>query len=312
MKLGCIMMDLIGVELTPDERQTLLHPHIGGVLLFSRNYQNCDQLKALIQEIRRIRDPLLIAVDQEGGRVQRFKEGFTRLPALSELGMAYISDSKKALQQSEEVAYTMASQLLAVGVDISFSPVLDLDYGVSEVIGNRSFHRDPEVVTLLATAYVSGMKKAGMQATGKHFPGHGAVVADSHTDLPIDSRSLSKIFEEDLLPFAALKDMLWGIMPAHVRYVDADDQTAGFSSFWLKEVLREEIGFQGAIISDDLSMAAAAPAGETYLQRAEKSLAAGCDMIIVSNNPAGLREILSGLSYDMPTASEKRLLAGLG
>lgn len=311
MKLGCVMMDLEGLELSMEERQTLCHPQVAGVLLFSRNYQDRDQLQGLVQDIRSVRDPLLIAVDQEGGRVQRFKTGFTSLPPLSEFGKIYTSDAGKAIQAAEDSAYTMASELVSIGIDISFAPVLDLDYGVSEIIGNRSFHRDPEVVALLAGAYIEGMKEAGMKATGKHFPGHGAVTADSHIALPVDTRDLKEIFEEDLLPFVALNDDLWGVMPAHIRYTEADEDTAGFSSFWLQEILRQEIGFEGAIISDDLAMAGAAPSGETYLQRAEKALKAGCDMLIVGNNPEGLHEILSGLNYDMPEASEKRLLQGL-
>jgi beta-N-acetylhexosaminidase len=311
MKLGPVMMDIASVALSPEEHRTLKHPSIGGVLLFSRNYQNRDQLKALIQDIRSIRDPLLIAVDQEGGRVQRFKEGFTRLPAVSELGIVYDSDPDKALNQAEEMGYTMASELAAVNIDISFAPVLDLDYALSQVIGDRSFHRSPEIVSLLAGAYIRGMNKAGMQATGKHFPGHGAVAEDSHVALPIDTRSLVEIVETDLRPFAALSNQLWGIMPAHVRYTEVDEQTAGFSSIWLQEILRRKIGFQGAIISDDLSMVGASPFGETScLQRAEKALVAGCDMVIVANHAGGLQEILLGLSYEMTDVSEKRLLAG--
>src|SRR5690606_35678075 len=225
-------------------------------------------------------------------RVQRFKEEFTRLPALRDFGITYTANSARALKEAEEKAYIMASELINIGIDISFAPVLDLDYGVSEVIGDRSFHRDPEVVTMLADAYIDGMKRAGMKATGKHFPGHGAVKADSHVALPIDDRDLKDIFEEDLLPFVALKDKLRGIMPAHIRYTKADDNTADFSKFWLKEILRKEIGFEGAIISDDLSMAGAAPAGVSYLQRAEKALGAGCDIIIAVNNQEGLNEIL--------------------
>jgi beta-N-acetylhexosaminidase len=311
MKLGCVMMDIAGTELTAEERQTLSHPHVGSVLLFSRNYQNRDQLQTLIQDIRSVRDPLLIAVDQEGGRVQRFKDDFTLLPPLSDFGMTYVSNAEKALQKAEESAYVMASELVAMGIDISFAPVLDLDYGVSEVIGNRSFHRDPEIVAMLAGRYIDGMNRAGMQATGKHFPGHGAVIADSHHALPIDERPLKDIFEQDMLPFVALKDKLWGVMPAHVRYTAADENTAGFSRFWLQEILREDVEFKGAIISDDLSMAGAAPAGESYLQRAQKALTAGCDILIVANNPDGLQEILSGLEYEMSAESEQRILAGL-
>jgi beta-N-acetylhexosaminidase len=289
----------------------LLHPHVGGIILFSRNYQDRDQLYRLVEDIRSLRDPLLIAVDQEGGRVQRFKEGFTRLPALAELGQLYDIHPTSALERIQEVGYLMASELIAVGIDLSFAPVLDLNHGLSGVIGDRSFHRDPEVVVLLASAYIASMQKAGMKATGKHFPGHGGVVGDSHTSLPIDERTVECILQEDMLPFIALKDVLWGIMPAYVRYIQADQETAVFSSFWLQEILREEVGFQGAIISDDLSMAGAAPSGETYLQRAEKALTAGCDMLIVANNPSGVSEVLSGLSYEISANSQRRLMAGL-
>ncbi len=310
MRIGCVMISLQGTTLTAQEQEYLTNPQVGGVIFFSRNYENRPQLRRLIEHIRTLRDPLLIAVDQEGGSVQRFREGFTKLPALGDLGDLYRQNPQQAVSRAEYFGQLMASELLTLGIDMSLAPVLDLDRGISAVIGRRSFHNTVAGVITLAKAYIQGMHSAGMAATGKHFPGHGGVVADSHATLPIDPRDFSAIFQEDMQPFLQLKDMLWAIMPAHVHYSAIDPNPAGFSEFWQQKILRQELGFEGVIISDDLTMGGAKEAGGSYLNRARKALAAGCDMIIVCNDPGGIGEILSGLSHEIDPESECRLLKG--
>ena len=284
MTLGPLMLDVAGLELTPEDRELLAHPAVGGVILFARNYESPEQVKALVDAIHTAREPrVLVAVDQEGGRVQRFRDGFTRLPPLACLGELYDSDRNRARHLAQVTGWLMAAELRAVGVDISFAPVLDLDYGVSTVIGNRALHRRPEVVAELAHAYQGGMHEAGMAATGKHFPGHGAVVADSHQELPVDPRSYADMAQWDMVPFERMIHYgLAAVMMAHVVYAEVDTNPAGFSPFWIQEVLRNRLGFQGLVFSDDLNMEAAAYAGD-HSDRARISLEAGCDMVLVCN-----------------------------
>ena len=249
MTLGPIMLDLKGLEVSPEEREQLAHPLVGGVILFSRNYEGIEQLVKLVEDIHNIRSPqLLVAVDHEGGRVQRFRDGFTHMPAVNTLMSVYDNNQQQALTLAQTCGWLMAVELRSVGVDFSFAPVLDLDLGVSDVIVDRAFHRDPVAVGALALAYTQGMARAGMAATGKHFPGHGAVKVDSHVDFPVDKRELETIYMQDVKPFEHLiNNGLAGIMPAHVIYPKVDPHPAGFSRFWLSQVLRERLQFQGVI-----------------------------------------------------------------
>jgi len=304
MSHGPLMLDLQGVELTIEERELLLHPATGGVILFRRNYETPEQLKQLASHIHALREPrLFVAVDQEGGRVQRFYEGFTRLPPAAWFGRLYDENPQHALQAAQNVGWLMASELLAEGVDFSFAPVLDLGSGVSEVIGDRAFHRKSGVVAELAQGWVRGVHAAGMAAVGKHFPGHGNVSEDSHLALPVDQRRREEILKLDLLPFRRLiENGIEAIMPAHVIYPNASPELAGFSRYWLQQVLRGELGFQGVIFSDDLSMAAAGEAGNVN-SRARAALEAGCDMILVCNDQNAAVGVLDELKdYSDPTA----------
>jgi beta-N-acetylhexosaminidase len=304
MSMGPVMADVRGLELQPEEREMLQHPAVGGVILFSRNYESAEQVHRLAEEIHRLREPpLLIAVDQEGGRVQRFRDGFFRLPPVGRLGSIYEQDRDRALRLAQEAGWLMASEVLSVGVDLSFAPVLDLDLGVSTVIGDRAFHRKPEVVAELAMSYQRGMHQAGMASVGKHFPGHGGVVADSHHSLPEDERSLADLELEDLIPFQRLMhNDLNGVMAAHVLYPQVDSQPAGFSRRWLNGVLRQRLGFQGVIFSDDLSMGGAEWAGD-HPDRARMALQAGCDMVLVCNQPEQAARVIESLSgYNDPAA----------
>jgi beta-N-acetylhexosaminidase len=303
------MVDLVGVELTDEEREILQHPYVGGVILFTRNYESPQQIAALTAEIHSLRDPhLIISVDHEGGRVQRFRDGFTRLPPVGALGKHYMQHPKQTLQRAEATGWLMAAELRAVGVDFSFAPVLDLDYGVSEIIGDRAFHRDPEAVTAMARAYIQGMKRAWMPAIGKHFPGHGAVEVDSHLGLPIDNRHFEDMLQADLLPFRQLcTQSLAGVMPAHIVYEQCDDKPAGFSHYWIQTILRERIGFQGAVLSDDLSMEGAACIGGMP-ERAEAALDAGCDMVLVCNKPDSVVEVLDKVKIEASPLRHMRLV----
>lgn len=299
------MLDVEGLTLAQHEQEKINHPNTGAVILFSRNYQNSEQVTELINSIRAARDgAILIAVDQEGGRVQRFQNGFTRLPPAS-----YYA---QAPDLAESAGWLMAAELLSVGVDFSFAPVLDVDCGVSQIIGDRSFSTDPELATHLASLFRKGMHKAGMAATGKHFPGHGAVALDSHLTLPIDERDLDSIRAKDLLPFKRLiAEGLEGIMPAHVVYSNIDPNPAGFSSFWIQQILRRELNFNGAVFSDDLSMNGAASVGD-YPKRAKMAQQAGCDMLVVCNNPFAAEQVLDALPITQDLIREHRLQRMLG
>ncbi|MGB8144165.1 MAG: beta-N-acetylhexosaminidase [Chromatiaceae bacterium] len=303
MSLGPVMLDLEGLELTAEERDLLRHPAVGGVILFSRNYRDPDQLAALTTAIHALREPrLLISVDQEGGRVQRCREGLTRLPPAARFGQLARRHPQHARQAAEAVGWLMAAELRALGVDFSFAPVLDLDRGVSGVIGDRAFADTINGVSDLSRAWCEGVRAAGMASVGKHFPGHGGVAADSHAELPIDDRRFEEIEMEDLVPFERLiRHGLEAVMPAHVLYPQVDARPAGFSPFWLKEILRGQLAFQGLIFSDDLNMGAAA-AGGGYADRARAALDAGCDILLICNNrPAALEMVDALRHHDDPT-----------
>lgn len=307
---GPVMIDVSSTSLSKEEIKRLKHPLVGGVILFARNYKNHKQLAKLTQHIRQVRKaPLLIAVDHEGGRVQRFKDnGFTHLPSMRKLGEYWERNPLWAMKVASDIGYVLAAELRACGVDLTFAPVLDLDYGISEVIGTRSFHSDPRVVTMLSRALVQGLAQAGMAACGKHFPGHGFVDADSHTDLPVDPRQLDDILVRDVMPYEWLGDgILPAIMPAHVLYPAVDSNNACFSSVWIQDILRKRLNYQGMVFSDDLTMEGASGAGN-ITQRAKAALGAGCDMVLVCNKPKEADELLHTLDTNMSKASVKRLL----
>ncbi len=307
LPLGPLMIDIAGLDLTDQDQERLTHPLVGGIILFSRNYQSTEQLTALTAKIHALRSPrLLIAVDHEGGRVQRFREGFTRLPAMRELGQMYDTDPQKGLEATAQVGYTLASELRACGVDFSFTPVLDLDYGPSRVIGDRAFHRDPKVVAALAQALHTGLRRAGMGNCGKHFPGHGFVIPDSHVELPIDERCLEEM-QEDLLPYQILirEDSLDAVMAAHVIYRQFDENTAVFSKKWI-DYLRSALGFKGLVFTDDLSMAGAGIVGD-MLARVERAYQAGCDMLLVCNDSASVDHVLENWQPDLDKARQEFL-----
>ena len=295
---GPVMADIAAFRLTEEEKQRLLDPAVGGVILFRRNFQNIVQLKELTAEIKALRTPgLIIAVDHEGGRVQRFIEGFTRLPAMNILGQIWDSESASAAETAaRQIGWVLATELSACGIDLSFTPVLDLDWGNCPVIGNRSFHRNPEAVTRLALALQKGLEKGGMKSCGKHFPGHGFVEGDSHLVLPKDRRSLSELETADLIPFRGMsREGMAAVMPAHVVYPQVDTKPAGFSEIWLKQILRHDIGFKGVIFSDDLTMEGACGAGGIK-ERARLSFEAGCDIILVCNRPDLVDELRDGFT----------------
>jgi beta-N-acetylhexosaminidase len=308
MPLGPLVLDVAGAALTADDRRRLAHPLTGGVILFSRNFVSPEQLVALTTEIHALRSPaLIIMVDHEGGRVQRFREGFTAIPAMRELGRLWDANPQEGKRLAREVGFVLAAELRAHGVDLSFTPVLDIDRGTSSVIGDRALHSDPRAIVELARALVQGMREGGMSAVGKHFPGHGHVRADSHHETPVDDRPYADIAASDLVPFRRLVGTgLGGIMPAHVIYPRVDSRPAGFSAEWLKRILRTELGFGGAVFSDDLGMEGAAVAGGA-VERAGAALAAGCDMALLCNDPAAADELLEGLEFTISPVSLARL-----
>lgn len=324
-----LMIDVAGLRLSKRDKLRLRHPLVGGVILFGRNWQDREQLTRLCHQIKKQRADLLIAVDHEGGRVQRFKtDGFTHLPAMRRLGERWMRDDAQAgdgalaaMEAASAIGFVLASELRACGVDMSFAPVLDLDWGPSGVIGDRAFHGDARVVAALARSLVLGMAQAGMRACGKHFPGHGFVAADSHVDMPVDERPLEALLRDDVRPYTALRTALDAVMPAHVIYPAVDDRPAGFSRRWIQDILRGTVGFQGCVFSDDLSMAGARQLGDRALdftQAAELALQAGCDMALLCNQSLvgdgeALDALIDGLSQAVlhdrwrpSTASEQR------
>jgi beta-N-acetylhexosaminidase len=305
---GPVMLDVAGTALNAEDETRLRHPLVGGVILFARNYESPGQLAALTASIRALRSPtLLIAVDHEGGRVQRFRDGFTRIPPMRELGKIWDEHPKRARHLAQQAGYVLAAELRACDVDFSFTPVLDVDFGSSSVIGDRAFHSEPQAISELAHSLLLGMKQGGMHTVGKHFPGHGFVKADSHLEIPVDERSYTDLELCDLIPFRQMVNYgLTAVMPAHVIYPKVDSKPAGFSKIWLKDILRGELGFEGCIFSDDLSMKGASVAGG-IVERASAALNAGCDMVLVCNDPAAADELLQGLQWEMPVTSKARL-----
>jgi beta-N-acetylhexosaminidase len=309
MSLGPLMIDVAGTELCAEDTEVLTHPLVGSVLLFTRNYVNPKQVTALAASIRALRSPpLLIAVDQEGGRVQRFREGFTRLPPLHAFGRRHDLERREALRLAQMAGWLMASEVRAVGVDFSFAPCVDLDYGVSEIIGDRAFHADAGTVAALAVAYVAGMREAGMAATAKHFPGHGAVVADSHVAMPVDRREFVDL-EADMRPYRRLiENHLSAVMAAHVVFPQVDALPASLSQRWISGVLRGDFGFHGCVFADDLSMAGAAAFGDV-LTRARLALAAGCDVLPICNARPAVHTLLDHFKPGaMNPASQARIV----
>ncbi|WP_129778776.1 beta-N-acetylhexosaminidase [Peristeroidobacter soli] len=307
MTLGPVMMDVQGKTLTQEDRELLAHPLVGAVILFTRNFESVEQLQQLVAEIRAVRSPpLLVTVDHEGGRVQRFRKGFTVLPSMRMIGRQYDLDPVAGRLLSRQCGWLMAAELRAVGVDLSFAPCVDLDYGASSVIGDRAFHRDPRVVSELAISFMGGMREAGMSACAKHYPGHGFVVPDSHVAMPVDRRPLVDM-EEDLTPYRRLIDNgVAAIMAAHVVYSHVDDKPAGFSRRWLQTELRGRLGFDGAIFTDDLSMAGASVIGDMPA-RAKAALAAGCDVLSVCNDRQGVLQVIDSLRGTEDPLSQVRM-----
>jgi beta-N-acetylhexosaminidase len=311
MRLGPVFVDVAGLELTPDDIERLQHPQVGGVVLFARNFAAPLQLIQLTHSIREIRKPsILIAVDHEGGRVQRFRHGFTTIPPMRSLGKLWDRDPAQALAAARGCGFVIGSELQAHGVDMTFAPVLDVDYGESSVIGDRSLHSDPNVIATLAEALQAGLNTAGMVSVGKHFPGHGYVRADSHLEIPVDDRSLGEITAADLVPFQRLARTMGGVMPAHVVYPKVDSKPAGFSSIWLQKILREKLHFEGIVFSDDLGMEGASSAGG-MVARANAALNAGCDMALICNDPRAQDTLLEGLERRPVAATLARRLEKL-
>jgi len=308
MSLGPLMVDLAGTAITAEDREILKHPLVGGVILFTRNYTDPRQLETLVADIHAARTPpLIVAVDHEGGRVQRFRSGFSVLPAARRIGHEYDVDARAGLELARQMGWLMAAELRSCGVDLSFAPCVDLDYGVSEVIGDRAFHSSAAAVSQLALAYMHGMRDAGMAATAKHFPGHGAVVADSHTAAPVDRRELVDM-DDDLTPYRRLiANGLPAVLAAHVLFPAVDDAVASASPHWIREILRGELGFKGVVFTDDMSMAGAAVAGDIVV-RSRRALAAGCDMVLICNSRPSVVTVLDQLDFDPEPTSHMRLV----
>lgn len=314
MTLGPIMIDLLGKELLPEERELLRHPLVGGIILFTRNFDSREQIERLIAEVRALRTPsLLVAVDYEGGRVQRFRKDFTLIPPMRTIGKTYDNDHAAGVQLARQVGWLLAAELRAVGIDLSFGPVVDLEYGASSVIGDRAFHHDPQVVGDLAVAMMHGMRDAGMCAVAKHFPGHGAVVADSHLALPVDHRRYADM-ANDLHPYRRLIDNnLPAVMAAHVVFERVDAIPASFSRKWLVDELRGKLGFSGAVFSDDLTMEGASIMG-AMPERTAKALQAGCDMVLICNNRDAAVKTLETVNLQPDPVGQMRIarLRGVG
>lgn len=314
--LGSLIISLEGLDITPEEREILNHPLVGGVILFAPNYASRAQLNALTTAIRAARkSPLLVMVDQEGGRVQRFIHEFTRLPFMAAFGNLYNENKVLALQYATDCGWLMAIELLTAGIDLSLAPVLDINKGMSSIIGQRAFHDQPAVVTALAKAYMNGMHEAGMAATGKHFPGHGSVVPDSHVAMPIDTRTLPSIDAEDMIPFAQLsKNGIDAIMAAHIIFPEVDSAAVGFSHYWLQTILRDRLGFKGAIMTDDLNMEGANISSD-YADRVRAAREAGCDFTLLCNNRRAVINVLDSLNasdHQVPEARWKPLQGKMG
>ena len=313
LALGPVMVDVAGLTLTDHERSRLCHPSVGAVILFARNYQDLEQVAALISDIKSLRTPsLLIAVDQEGGRVQRFQNGFTRLPAAQNFGDSWDDDRQAAPMKAYQSAFTMASELISVGVDFSFAPVFDVTSKESEVIGDRCFHSTPSVATELLGAYIDGMHAAGMVSIAKHFPGHGGVGGDSHHCLPTDNRTFEQICEHDLVPYEELVDEIQGVMTAHVLFENCDEDIPTYSTYWLQKVLRQRLKFDGVVFSDDLTMQGAIDANgdknSSITESAQRAIYAGCDMVLVCNRPDLADELLEGLEFEPNEVLSAKLL----
>ncbi len=306
--MTCLMVDIEGLNLSPDDIRRIKHPVVGGLIFFARNYKDKEQLRDLVFEVRNIRNDLLIAVDHEGGRVQRFRDAFTLIPDMDFIGQLYDQDKNKAKKVAQSVGWIIAKELGGLGIDFSFTPVLDINYGSSSVIGNRSFHRNIEPIIFLSSALHEGLNFGGMQGVGKHFPGHGYIKADTHLEKAIDSRSFEEIRTHDIKTFEALIQVgLLGIMPSHVIYSACDSNPAGLSDFWLKSTLRDKLKFQGAIFSDDMSMNAAVSCADNICNRVTMALSAGCDMVLVCNSPKDVDLLLENLAWLTSGQSVTRL-----
>jgi len=293
--LATFITDIQGPQLTAQEKQMLTSKYLGGIILFTRHFESVEQLKSLTQEISQINKNLLITVDHEGGRVQRFRQGFTRVPAMGKLGELYQASPAEAKKAARSCAIVLASELLEVGIHLTYAPVLDIDYARNQVIGDRGFSIEPNVISELAEAFMVGLKEMNFAVVGKHFPGHGWVNLDSHVACPVDERALKEIQNADMQPFQKLLPSIDWMMPAHVVYSQVDEEPAGFSKIWLQDILRQSLNYKGRIVSDDLSMAGAAVKGN-YWQRAQAALEAGCDILLACNSSEASLEILAGMA----------------